>query len=102
MLHYPPFSRIARIVVTAPQPDPAKSVIQDIANLIRHNSEKITLLGPAPAVMAKIKDRHRFSLLLKCDSPRLVQQALQQVRVFCKKLKKDMQCSIDVDPYSML
>jgi primosomal protein N' (replication factor Y) len=60
-LRYPPFSRLVRVVTSAPEEDLALRAAAKIRTGLRGCSSE--LLGPAP--LFKVKDRHRAMVLLK-------------------------------------
>ena len=73
-LVYPPFTRLAVLRVSGPDLDMVRARSKQIAEegkrvLHRHGSSVI-LLGPAPALLARLKNRYRWQILLKGASSR--------------------------------
>lgn len=70
-LNYPPFSFIIKLTYQGKHEDKvrqeaeilAKKLTQAIAN--QHIAERVTLLGPAPAFLPKLKGNWRYNMLLK-------------------------------------
>jgi primosomal protein N' (replication factor Y) len=60
-LRYPPFSRLVRVVTTAQDEDIAARAAERVRAALAETG--LELLGPAP--LFRLKDRHRFMLLLK-------------------------------------
>src|SRR5262249_57987843 len=64
---YPPFGRLASLVVSAPDKAAAEGFARRLAAAAPRAAE-VRLLGPAEAPLALARGRHRFRLLVK--SPR--------------------------------
>jgi primosomal protein N' (replication factor Y) len=66
--------------------------------------EGIEVLGPAPAPIEKIADRHRWQILIKdADVQRLRRLLCRiQAEALGARRSRDVQVVIDVDPQSML
>ena len=101
-LSYPPFARLARIVLAGPHDRIVRPEIEKISRAVRGLSSAVIVLGPSPAVIEKIRNEFRYSLLLKCASPGTLARALAHVRTLEKNLPEKMKLVIDVDPVYML
>jgi primosomal protein N' (replication factor Y) len=101
-LHYPPFAKLARIVLSGPHELLVGSAMEKIAGSLRSSSSVLIILGPSPAVLEKVNGEFRYSLLLKSASPKTLAEALARVRTLEKGLPKKMRLIIDVDPVYML
>jgi len=100
-LNYPPFARLARILVEG---DYAKSVenrCSEIVASVRATAagRKIQILGPTEAPIARIKNRARWHALLKAPDAGDLHEALAAVE---RRKVRGIQVSIDVDPVSLL
>ena len=97
---WPPFGRLAALVVSAGTPDLADGVARRLARTAPQG-EGITVLGPAPAPLAILRGRHRRRLLLKCgrdeDIQGLVADWLARVDI-----PGAVRLSVDIDPYSFV
>ncbi|MBN2035756.1 MAG: primosomal protein N' [Chitinispirillaceae bacterium] len=101
-LAYPPFSRIARIVVEAPHESMARMTIEEMGAEVAKASPAVMLLGPSPAVMFKLKGGYRFSLLLKSHSSKHLAAALARARSIENRSARKTRIVYDVDPVNML
>lgn len=100
-LHYPPFCRLARVVVENESEREAQTHIEHISRSIaRRGGTALQLMGPSPAVFSRVKSAYRFSLIVRSDSPRLLQRTLAEVRT--NHRRKDGKLIIDVDPLNMM
>jgi len=64
-INYPPFSRIASILVTDLNDDRAADVANQVCQYLRQKKQKMDVLGPAPAPLTKIKNRYRYIAIIK-------------------------------------
>jgi primosomal protein N' (replication factor Y) len=65
--HYPPFGRLASLVVSAGDRAAAEGHARRLANAAPRE-ERVRVLGPAEAPIAVVRGRHRFRILVR--SPR--------------------------------
>jgi primosomal protein N' (replication factor Y) len=101
-LGYPPFGKLARILASGADAPKVASLLSSFARALQTAAGgAVVLLGPSPAVFAKIKNEHRYSLLVKAKSSKLLQKALVQARTQTRT-PKNMTLTIDVDPVNML
>lgn len=101
---YPPFSRLARVLVSAASASEgrlhAERIARHIANL---NDIDLQVLGPAPAVLQKLQNRFRWNILLKGKSAAELNTLLRSAnRVWRDNIPKSINLSIDIDPSSLL
>ncbi len=101
-LHYPPFSRLIRLVVQGKDELAVEKHINTCATFIKRGKQPCTILGPSPAILTKISSSFRYSLLIKTSSPHRLQQKLFDLRKKFPPPSKDMRVTIDVDPNNML
>ncbi|MBF0586961.1 primosomal protein N' [Prosthecochloris sp. N3] len=105
-LHYPPFSRLIALEFTSPEERGAeRSADEFIGMLERHiPTEACTLLGPAPAGRARLKDRYRYQVLIKLTTHRLSSGLLKQLQYELMRRWQHQQLSvtIDVDPQNLM
>lgn len=104
---YPPFVKLARILVTDLNERAARETAERIqADLIKHGSvqaEKMDFLGPAPAVISKIQNRYRWNILIKSPKATTLQALLKaRLPIWRKALAKSTVLQVDVDPLSLL
>jgi primosomal protein N' (replication factor Y) (superfamily II helicase) len=104
---YPPFGRLASIVVSGPDKHAATAYARDLAraaplNENRSEHERVRVLGPAEAPLALVRGRHRLRLLIK--APRNYDLAAYLRRWLAKTPKRhsSVKLEIDIDPQSFL
>src|SRR5262245_8481160 len=98
---YPPFGRLASLLVSAPDRAAAEGYARRLASLAPSN-EDVRLLGPAEAPLALVRGRHRLRLLAK--SPRTFDLStwLRGWLSAAPKRPANMRLDVDVDPQSFL
>ena len=98
---YPPFGRLASLIVSAPDRAAAESFARKLA-AIAPPSQDVRLLGPAEAPLAMVRGRHRFRLLAK--SPRAFDLSawLREWLAAAPKRPANMRLDVDVDRQSFL
>jgi primosomal protein N' (replication factor Y) len=98
--HWPPFGRLAALIVSADTAQAADEVARDLGRTAPR-AAGVTVLGPAPAPLAILRGRHRRRLLLKTRRDIAVQPLLRdwldQVPV-----PGTARVDVDVDPVSFL
>lgn len=104
---YPPFGRLASIIVSGSDKHDAASYARELAraaplNENRSEHERVRVLGPAEAPLALVRGRHRLRLLLK--APRNYDLSAYLRRWLAKAPKRHgaIKLEIDVDPQSFL
>ncbi len=98
--HWPPYGRLAALIVSADTPADADSTARALGLAAPHG-DGITVLGPAPAPLAILRGRHRRRLLLRTRREIAVQPILREwlARV---TIGRGIRVDVDVDPVSFL
>ena len=98
---YPPFGRLASLVVSAGERPAAESYARRLA-AVSPRTDEVRVLGPAEAPLAVVRGRHRFRLLAK--SPRAFDLSgyLREWLAAAPKRKGNLKLDVDVDPQSFL
>jgi primosomal protein N' (replication factor Y) (superfamily II helicase) len=99
--HYPPFGRLASIVVSGPDKHDTESHARALARAAPTHDE-VRILGPAEAPLALVRGRHRFRLLIKAPRNFDLSAYLRQWLAAAPKAKGSIKRDIDVDPQSFL
>ncbi len=102
-LGYPPFGRLLRIVVIGEKEESVQAEIGKIARAIKSRlPSQSGMLGPAPAVFSRLNNKFRYSLLLKSQSVKSVQEIAGYIRKNMPKPPQGIRVVFDVDPVNML
>ena len=96
---YPPFGRLAGLVVTANDRHTAEAYGRTLANAAPRN-EDVRVLGPAEAPIAVVRGRHRFRLLVKSPRAFDLSTYLREWLANAPKPRGNVRLEVDVDPQS--
>jgi len=97
---WPPFGRLAAIIVSSRDSDLADALARDMARCAP-NSPEVRVLGPAPAPLSLLRGRHRRRLLLKTGRDQPL-QAIVREWLSTIKVPSKARVRVDIDPYSFL
>jgi primosomal protein N' (replication factor Y) (superfamily II helicase) len=99
--HYPPFGRLASIVVSGADKHETAAYAREVARRApRHDDVRV--LGPAEAPLALVRGRHRLRLLVKAPRNLDLSGYLRDWLAAAPKKKGSIKFDIDVDPQSFL
>ncbi|MCB4791089.1 MAG: primosomal protein N' [Elusimicrobia bacterium] len=102
-MDYPPFSRLANILVRASKEEKAIELINkisgDLNDFKEKNVFKYDILGPTPAAHSKLRRLFRWQVLLKGNSEEIL-LASKNIRNYY--IPRGIFVSIDIDPQNVL
>lgn len=102
-LHYPPFSAMANVLVRGEKKEVALGMSTSLARLFTPPPDKLRVLGPAEAPVARLRNEYRYQFLIKAASRRALSEWLQRVRRFAQEHKWGATAlMIDVDPLTLM
>jgi len=96
---YPPFGRLASIVVSAADKHAAESYGRSLVGQAPKD-EQVRVLGPAEAPIAVVRGRHRFRILVKAPRAYDLSGYLRDWLANAPKTKGSVQFQVDIDPQS--
>ena len=99
--HYPPFGRLASIVVSGADKHETAVFARDVARWAPQHDD-VRVLGPAEAPLALVRGRHRLRLLIKAPRNFDLSGYLRDWLATAPKPKGSLKLDIDVDPQSFL
>src|SRR5580692_8121390 len=99
--HYPPFGRLASIVVSGPDKNDAEAHARALARAAPM-LDQVRVLGPAEAPLALVRGRHRLRLLLKAPRNFDLSAYLRDWLAAAPKKHGSLKIDIDIDPQSFL
>ena len=103
MMHYPPFSAMANVLVRSEKKEMAMRMSAELGLLLAPPPEKLRVLGPAEAPVPRLKNEYRYQFLIKAASRKTLNELLQRIRVFARESKWGATALvIDVDPLSLM
>ena len=110
-LQYPPFTRLAKFMITAPQEEITRSAAQHLATFcrtvareFREKERPVAILGPTAAPLLRLKRRYRWQLFAKAWTSQDLQDFIAIILKQGRNLKdlRRVQLSVDRDPMTTL
>ncbi|WP_448384217.1 replication restart helicase PriA [Desulfosoma sp.] len=110
-LQYPPFTRMARLLVTGPQQTPTAHAAAELGRIARETKAvlesqgmPLAVLGPAPAPLQKLKKRFRYNLYVKAWRAEDLQAFVEKILQGVSKAGgfEAVHVAVDRDPVSSL
>lgn len=107
---YPPFCDIINIVFTGNDEQKlfshADSIKKHMTKAVDEHDERkhyIAMYGPVPCSVAKIKDKYRFHILIKCTKAQNIKTSLfEALKNLMKTAPSDITVSVDVNPVNFI
>jgi primosomal protein N' (replication factor Y) len=99
--HYPPFGRLASIVVSAGDRAAAEGHARRFASAAPRD-DRVRVLGPAEAPIAVVRGRHRFRILVRSPRNFDLSAYLRTWLAAAPKSSGNIRREIDIDPMSFL
>ena len=105
-LKYPPFSRLARILISGKNEHNVLNVALEVGKKLKTDNKIYEILGPASAPIEKIREHWRYHMIIKST-----QNSASGIHVFIhnklgvnifEREFKGVRVQIDMDPVSML
>ena len=103
-LSYPPFARLARLLVRGKNEGKVADSIQALADALKRASSEIgsavAILGPSAAPIARIGGNYRYHIILKSHDAASIRKIILNARGAVSG--RDVYLEIDIDPYELL
>jgi primosomal protein N' (replication factor Y) (superfamily II helicase) len=98
---YPPFARLVRVLAEARSVPEAQQLLRAAVEPLRGIVDT-EVLGPAPAVIARVKDQWRWHMLVKAFTPAAFAQAMAAIGTVEDLATRTCRVTLDVDPASLM
>lgn len=104
MMAYPPFTSLANVIVRDTSVEKAILWSRQLSQYFSpQDGEKVRILGPAAAPLARLKREHRFQFLLKSPRRSVLTKLLSGALTYCgAKEIPQTGVLVDMDPLSLL
>ncbi len=97
---FPPYTRLARLLFTHTDYNKVRDAAKFVCKMVRDNCPEVIVYGPAEADIVKIKNKHRFSVLIKAKTHNHLSHAIKLAQYEFNNIKKGaMMLKVDKDPY---
>ncbi|MEK7842198.1 MAG: primosomal protein N', partial [Deltaproteobacteria bacterium] len=105
-LAYPPFSRLAIIRFDGNKEEEVAAFAKktkELADSLLLRTNDVTLLGPTPAILSKLKGKYRWQMLLKGKSAKSLHEFIKNLLTGLeKKPQYRVKLAVDVDPITTI
>ncbi|MBI3770916.1 MAG: primosomal protein N' [Deltaproteobacteria bacterium] len=101
---YPPFARLIVLRLEGVGADATEHAATTLAAAGRGLDPRVTLRGPAPAPLERLRNRYRWQILLASTSVRALHRVVRHLLTFWRATRtaRTVRLIVDVDPVSML
>jgi primosomal protein N' (replication factor Y) len=103
---YPPYLRLAALLLTGPDAEEVEGAAEALGEHLRAPAEHqgVTLLGPAPQALARLRGKYRWHLLLKGDRAAPLHEVAETALAWgeSKARPRTVRLAVDVDPIEVL
>jgi primosomal protein N' (replication factor Y) len=96
----PPYGRLIAIVLSSLDNQKVEQTAHDLVKCAPQHPD-VTVLGPIPAPLAKLRSRYRWRLLVKGPSNLRLQNFVRSMQT-AVTIPASVRMTIDVDPYNFL
>lgn len=111
LLQYPPYTYLARILVSGYNEQQVRQRIQLWAEIIKAALSQrdtfpakgnVEILGPGPAPLGLLKKRFRYHIIIKSTELPVVQKLAGRIREKALEFSGDVRTVLDIEPQSLL
>jgi primosomal protein N' (replication factor Y) len=103
MMHYPPFSAMANVLIRSAKQEVAMRLSAELGHFLTPPPEKLKVLGPAEAPVPRLKAEYRYQFLIKAASRKALNELLRSVQQYALDHKWGATALvIDVDPLTLM
>lgn len=98
---YPPFARLLRVLAEGRRESDAQQILRTACKPL-NTMKNVEVLGPAPAVITKVKDNWRWHMLVKCFDQAAFDSAMGAIGTVEDLGTRTCRVTLDVDPSSLM
>ncbi len=96
----PPYARLVSLILSGLEENTVRQSAKILAAHL-NDSALVQVLGPAPALMLRIKSRYRYRILLKANKRLNISDWLKQ-KIISIKIPSSIRLDIDIDPINFI
>ena len=103
-LGYPPFGRMVGILFQGERDEYVMREARRFAELMRKEPGELTILGPAPPVIARVRNQYRWQIIARSGHSARLRDAVRKVRRQWERAadNRRIHLKVDVDPVGMM
>lgn len=100
-LGYPPFGHLVNLVLAGNDCDKVSAAADLLGQQLSTRAGDFELLGPAPCLLAKLRGKYRFQILLKAAHRPVLRALAEALPSLRKMLPAGVGLTVDIDPLDM-
>lgn len=103
-LSYPPFGRMVGMLFQGEQDDYVMREARRFADLMRKQPGALNILGPAPPVIARVRNQYRWQIVARSSHSTRLRDAVRRVRQHWERAadNRRVHLKVDVDPVGLM
>ena len=103
-LSYPPFGRMVGMLFQGEQDDYVMREARRFAELMRKQPGALNILGPAPPVIARVRNQYRWQIVARSSHSARLRDAVRRVRQHWERAadNRRVHLKVDVDPVGLM
>ena len=99
LLGYPPCGHMLAIMIESGSERECSSCAGSLAEVLRNGIiSNVSLIGPTPATISRMKDIYRYMIYIKSESVDMLVKIKDNAEEYCNTLTSDVRISFDLDP----
>ena len=100
-LAYPPFGYLVNLVLSGNDLARLKGAAERLSVELDGAEDAVEVLGPAPCLLSRLRNRHRMQILLKAQQRDPLRRDIALLSRLKKALPPGVQLAVDIDPVDM-
>ena len=103
-LSYPPYGRMVGMLFQGEQDDYVMREARRFAELMRKQPGALNILGPAPPVIARVRNQYRWQIVARSSHSARLRDAVRRVRQHWERAadNRRVHLKVDVDPVGLM
>jgi primosomal protein N' (replication factor Y) len=100
-LAYPPFGYLVNLVLSGNDEKKVHNAAEQLASSLASGDVDVEVLGPAPCLLPRLRNKHRVQILLKAKHREPLRRRIVQLGRLRSQLPAGVVLTVDVDPVDM-
>jgi primosomal protein N' (replication factor Y) len=101
VLAYPPFGYLVNLVLSGNEETKVNRAAEHISVNLTSDTIDTEVLGPAPCLLPRLRNKHRVQILLKAKERESLRRQIKQLKQLRTQLPAGVVLTVDVDPVDM-
>ncbi len=100
-LDYPPYGYLVNLVLSSNDEAKVNAAADKLSIGLSHDNHDVDVLGPAPCLLARLRNKYRRQILLKSQQREPLRRQVVRLKQLKEKIPAGVQLTVDVDPVDM-